>query len=197
MTMEGLRRFHPEAPIELAIGNYAPGASIPAVIDRINPTLRQMSAEVSRDDIESLSPSVTDAARYERLPLYLAIVFAVAALGSLVHVLLTSARRRRVDLAILRTLGFRGRQVTATVMWQAATLVLVAFAIGAPVGLLLGRLLWQVVATRLLGVVSEPVLAWGATALMLPVTLVAAVLIASGPAAVARRTKPAAVLRTE
>ncbi len=197
MTMEALNVFHPDAPVELAIGNYAPGASIPDVIERINPTLRTMGAEVSADDINELSPSVEDAGRYQRLPLYLAIVFAFAALGSLVHVLLTSARRRRIDLAILRTLGFRGRQLTLTVFWQATTLVLLAFAIGAPIGLLLGRLLWHVVATRLLGVVSEPILAWSATALLLPVTLVAAILIALGPAAVARRTKPAAALRTE
>ncbi len=197
MTMEALNVFHPDAPVELAIGNYAPGAAIPEVIERINPTLRTIGAEVSADDINDLSPSVQDAGRYQRLPLYLAIVFAFAALGSLVHVLLTSARRRRIDLAILRTLGFRGRQLTLTIFWQATTSVLLAFAIGAPIGLLLGRLLWHVVATRLLGVVSEPILAWSATALLLPVTLVAAILIALGPAAVARRTKPAAALRTE
>lgn len=197
MTLEALQRFHPDAPVELALGNYAPGASIPEVIERINPTLEPMGAEVSEDDIEQLSPSVQDAGRYQRLPVYLALVFAVAALGSLVHVLLTSAQRRRTDLAILRTLGFRGRQVTATVAWQAATLVVLAFAIGAPTGLLLGRLLWEIVATRLLGVVSEPVLAWGVTMLLLPLTLVSAVLISVWPAAVARRTKPAAVLRTE
>ena len=197
MTMEALNIFHRDAPIELALGNYAPGASIPDVIERINPTLRSMGAEVSEDDIDDLGASVEDAGRYQRLPLYLAIVFAFAALGSLVHVLVTSARRRRVDLAILRTLGFRGRQVTATVVWQAVTLVALAFVIGAPVGLLLGRLLWDVVATRLLGVVSEPVLAWAATALLLPTTLVAAILVSLGPAAIARRTKPAAVLRTE
>jgi len=197
MTMEALNVFHPDAPIELALGNYAPGASIPEVIERINPTLRSMGAEVSEDDLDDLGASVEDAGRYQRLPLYLAIVFAFAALGSLVHVLVTSARRRRVDLAILRTLGFRGRQVTATVAWQAATLVTVAFLVGAPIGLLLGRLLWEVVATRLLGVVSEPVLAWGVTALLLPASLVAAVGISLGPAAIARRTKPAAVLRTE
>jgi len=54
-----------------------------------------------------------------------------------------------------------------------------------------------VVATRLLGVVSEPVLPWGVAGLMLPLTLAAALLVALGPAAVARRTKPAAALRTE
>lgn len=197
MTMQALNSFHPDAPVELALGNYAPGASVPEVIARINPTLREMGAEVSEDDIKQLSPSVEDAGRYQRLPLYLAIVFAVAAFGSLVHVLLTSARRRRVDLAILRTLGFRGRQITATVVWQAATLVVLAFAIGAPIGLLLGRLLWHVVATRLLGVVSEPVLAWGAAGLLLPATLVAAIAIALGPAWVARHASPAAALRTE
>ena len=197
MTLEALQGFHREAAVELALGNYAPGASISEVIERINPTLRRMGADVSEDDIEQLSPSVEDAGRYRRLPLYLALVFAFAALGSLVHVLLTSARRRRIDLAILRTLGFRGRQVTATVVWQAATLVLLAFAIGAPIGLLLGRLLWDVVATRLLGVVSEPVLAWGATALLLPAILAAAIVISFGPAAVVRRTKPATALRTE
>ena len=45
------------------------------------------------------------------MPLVLASLFTLSALATLVHVLVTSVRRRRKDLAILRTLGFKKRQV--------------------------------------------------------------------------------------
>lgn len=126
----------------------------------------------------------------------LASLFTLAALATLIHVLVTSVRRRRKDLAILRTLGFKKRQVASAVAWQSVVLAVVALLIGVPVGILIGRLGWSLFATNL-GVVSVPVVAWVPVAAAIPVTIVVAVLISIGPALAARRTKPAMVLRAE
>ena len=62
---------------------------------------------------------------------------------------MTSVRRRRRELALLKTIGFGRRQVSATVAWQATTLAFVGLVVGIPIGLLLGRLVWQRVADGL------------------------------------------------
>ena len=53
--------------------------------------------------------------------------------------LMASVRRRRRDLALLKTLGFTQRQLAAAVAWQASVSALIGVAIGAPVGIILGR----------------------------------------------------------
>jgi putative ABC transport system permease protein len=110
-------------------------------------------------------------------------------------VLLTSVRRRRRDLAILQTLGFRRGQVAATVAWQALTLAGIALLIGVPLGILIGRLGWAAFAYRL-GVVSEPVIS-PLSLVVVPVTVVVALLVSLGPGLVARRVRPATVLKAE
>ena len=59
-----------------------------------------------------------------------------------------------------------------------------------------GRWAWTVLAGSM-GLVSEPAAAWLAVALALPVLLLGANLVAAGPAWMAARTRPAAVLRAE
>jgi hypothetical protein len=65
---------------------------------------------------------------------------AVVALGL---TLLASVRRRRRELALLKTLGFSRRQLATTVAWQATVAVAVGTAIGVPLGIVAGRLLWD------------------------------------------------------
>lgn len=197
LSMDALRRFYPESAwIELAIGNYTADASASEVLDRLNPTLSQIDAAVSEEDLARLGTSVQDASRYGRIPFYASLLFSVAALITLAHVLITSARVRRRDVAVLRTLGFRGRQVMGTVGWQASTLALVGFALGAPVGLVIGRAGWNLLA-QAMGVIAVPVVPVGSVLLLAPVLVVVALLVAVGPAVSARRTKPAQVLRAE
>lgn len=71
---------------------------------------------------------------------------------------MTSVRRWRRDLAILRTIGFTRAQTRRTVTWQAATLGGTALVIGVPLGILGGRLAWQALAHQLgiLPVVDVP-----------------------------------------
>jgi putative ABC transport system permease protein len=123
-------------------------------------------------------------------------VFAAAAAAALGHALVTSVRRRRRELAILKTLGFTRAQVVAAVAWQATTVAAIGLLIGLPLGLGIGRFAWNVFADDL-GVVPAAVTPIGLTALVVPATIVLANLIATLPAQAAARTRPALVLRAE
>jgi ABC-type lipoprotein release transport system permease subunit len=129
-------------------------------------------------------------------PLVMAGVVALLAAATLAHTLVTSVRRRGRDLAILKTIGFARRQVSATVAWQATTLAVVAVVIGIPLGVVAGRWGWNVFADRL-GVVPAPVIPIVAVVLIIPATLAVANLVAAIPGRLAARTRPAEVLRSE
>ena len=139
---------------------------------------------------------IANYARVRATPLILAGLLAVIAAAMIGHALVTSVRRRRHDLAILKTLGFVRRQVSATVAWQATTFAVVALALGLPIGIAVGRWIWTVFADQL-GVPPEPVVNLPVILLAVPATLLLANLIAAVPGRVASRTQPAAILRTE
>jgi len=134
--------------------------------------------------------------RIQTTPLALAGLLALLAVATIAHLLVTSIRRRRRDLAVLKTMGFVRRQVSAAVAWQATTLVLIALLVGLPVGIAAGRWIWQVFADRI-GIAPDPRVPVLLLALSVPVALVVANLLAAGPGLVASRLKPAPVLRTE
>jgi hypothetical protein len=91
----------------------------------------------------------------EALPRVLAGFLAALALVAAVHALMTTTRRRQRDLAVLRTVGFDRRQLTATLAWQSLTIILVGLVVGVPLGIVGGRLTWRQVA-RGMGVVEDP-----------------------------------------
>jgi ABC-type lipoprotein release transport system permease subunit len=126
----------------------------------------------------------------------LAGLLALLAASALAHLLLTSIRRRGHDLAILKTLGFVRRQVSATVAWQATTVAMVAVVIGVPLGVAVGRWTWSLLIDRI-GLSAEPV-APGPTLLagVLGAMLVAN-LVAVWPGRVAARARPVVALRSE
>jgi putative ABC transport system permease protein len=130
------------------------------------------------------------------LPLLLGLALGLLALLTITHLLLTSVRRQRRDLAVLRVLGFTGGQVRATVSWMAVTLAAVALAIGIPVGLLCGSQAWRFFAGQLgiSDVTRTPVLSF---VLLAVAGLALAVAIASVPGISASRIRPADALRAE
>jgi len=134
--------------------------------------------------------------RVQDFPLYLAGLVGLMAVATLAHVLVTSIRRRRRDLAILKTLGFQRGQLAATLAWQASVLVFVALLIGLPVGVAAGRWIWSAFANSL-GILPSSAIPFAAVALAVPVTLLLANLIAYLPGRAAARVQPSAVLRTE
>ena len=112
------------------------------------------------------------------------------------HLLVTSVRRRRRDIAVLKTFGFARRQVRATVACQATTVVVVALMIGVPLGIIVGRWIWKGFASHL-GVTEAVDIPTLALVVVAVGAAILANLIAALPARTAARTKPALVLRTE
>ncbi|MFL5796921.1 MAG: FtsX-like permease family protein [Actinomycetota bacterium] len=130
------------------------------------------------------------------VPIVLAGVVALLAAATLAHTLVTSVRRRRRDLAILKTIGFSRRQVSATVAWQATALAAIAVAIGLPLGAVAGRWGWNFFAGQL-GVVPVAIVPIVGVLLIAPATLAVANAMAAVPGRLAARTRPAEVLRSE
>jgi hypothetical protein len=130
------------------------------------------------------------------LPLVLAGLAACLGAAALGNTMTIFVRRRRRDLAILKTLGFRRRQVAATVAWQATTFILAALAAGLPLGVAAGRWAWDLAATQLQSA-APPVIPALAIALIVPAALLAGNALAALPAHTAARTAPAISLRQE
>jgi len=140
-------------------------------------------------------PEVRDLSGVSGLPLILAFVLMLLACGIIAHTLLTSVRRRRRDLAILKTVGFVTSQVRATVAWQATALACAGLIVGVPLGLLAGRWAWILFASQV-AIVPAPVIS-PLTLLAIPAVLLVANAIAAIPAWSAARTQPAVILRSE
>jgi hypothetical protein len=141
-------------------------------------------------------PDIENVRRVGYLPGLLAALVALLALGTVSHALASGVRRRRRDLAVLKTLGFLRRQVSATVAWQATTFAVAAVLAGVPVGVAVGRWAWRLVADQL-GVVPEPIVPPLGLLAVAAGAVLAANLVAAGPGWVAGRLRPATVLRSE
>jgi energy-converting hydrogenase Eha subunit A len=128
-------------------------------------------------------------------PVILAAGLAVGAVVALALTLIASVRRRRRDLALLKTLGFTSRQLSATIAWQASVIALVATIIGVPLGIAAGRQLWTLFA-RSIDAVPEPTVP--ASLIVVAIgTLILVNLVAAIPARIAARTPAALALRSE
>ena len=130
------------------------------------------------------------------LPRALAAFLVVLGIAALGHALVTSVRRRRRELAILRAIGFTPRQTAVVIASQAGTVALIALAIGIPLGIVLGRVAWRWVADATPLVFAAPV-AVAVVLLAVPATIVIANVLAAAPARHAARIRPGVALRAE
>ena len=174
-----------------AFMRFAPGVSLDQGSARIQ-ALAPNSFVVRRSETSDLA----NLDGISNLPSIGAGLLALVAAGTLVHTLLTSVRRRRRDLAILRALGFVRSQVGLTVVWQASTIMVISLAIGLPVGAMAGRWGWRLFVGQL-GYVPLLVVPLLQVLLMIPAALVLANIIAGIPARAAARMQPAVALRAE
>ena len=129
-------------------------------------------------------------------PVLLGAALAAGAVVALGLTLITSVRRRRHDLALLKTIGFTRRQLSATVAWQATIAVAIGTVIGIPLGIIVGRSMWDVFA-RAIDVVPQPTVSALTIALIAAGALLLANLVAAIPARQAARTRIAVLLRSE
>ncbi|MEO9181809.1 MAG: FtsX-like permease family protein [Acidimicrobiales bacterium] len=129
-------------------------------------------------------------------PVILATSLAVGAIIALALTLIASVRRRRRELAILKTLGLSRRTLAAAVSWQATIDAAVGAVVGVPLGIFLGRELWTLFA-RSINAVPYPTVPAEAVTLVGIATLVIANFVAFWPGHSAARTPPGLVLRSE
>ncbi len=129
-------------------------------------------------------------------PLLLGLGLTMGAVTALGLTLIASVRRRRRSMAMLRTLGFTGRQLAASVAWQSSVAVVIGLIVGIPLGLVLGRGLWDLFAERIYVVPNPTVSALTVAAIALG-ALVLGNLVAAIPGRIAARTPAALLLRTE
>jgi hypothetical protein len=129
-------------------------------------------------------------------PLLFAAALSLFGAATLLHLLLVSVARRHVEAGLLKALGFVRRQVAAAVCWQATTVALAGIAVGVPVGVAAGRVLWRVFATNF-GVVPVDVVEPVLIAALVAGVLAVANLLAAVPALLAARSQPARLLRAE
>src|SRR5215208_4323017 len=191
ITFRALREIYPEIPqnccalVEL---RFVPGAEREATLARYERRFADPPPPVPSD--------VVDLGGLEEVPFALTVLLVALAAAALAHVLLVATRRRRRDLAILKTLGFDRRQVVATVAWQATTFAAVGLLLGAPLGLAAGRWAWTLFAGEV-GFVPEPVTPGLLILLVFPAAVLLAHVVAAVPAHIAAKTRPAVVLRAE
>jgi ABC-type lipoprotein release transport system permease subunit len=140
--------------------------------------------------------SITSLTRIADVPLLLSGLLALLAVGTLAHTLVSATRRRRRDLAILKTLGFVRGQVRGTLAWQATTLAAVALLVGLPTGVAAGRWGWRLFAGQL-GVLPDPVVPVLAVLIAVPSALFLVNVVAALPGRVAACAQPGLVLRSE
>ncbi|HEX3389742.1 MAG TPA: ABC transporter permease [Streptosporangiaceae bacterium] len=140
--------------------------------------------------------AIVNATQMGGQPLALALSLAAAAMLSLALTVLTSVRRRRRELALLKTLGMTRLQLRAIVAWQTTLTLLIALVVGVPLGVAAGRWAWSGFAGSL-GVAPVTVVPVLLLAAGCVVVVLAGNLLASVPAAMAARTPAAGTLRTE
>ena len=129
-------------------------------------------------------------------PVLLGAALAAGAVAALGITLVTSVRRRRRDLAILKTLGFTRGQLAMAVAVQAGVAAVIGCAVGVPAGIALGRVLWNLFANEI-NAVPYPTVP-GATVVVIGLVAIAlAVLVATIPGRIAARTPTSQLLRVE
>ena len=185
------RRLAPGTPAGDAVLRLARGTDRQALRRRLSRRL----GELYERPLQRPS-DIVDFGRVRGLPLILAGLLAAIAAATLAHVLVSAVRRRRRDLAVLKTLGFERAQVRTVVLAQSLTYAAVALLIGLPLGAAAGRFAWNVYAERQ-GIDPEVVVPVPALLVAIPAAALVAGALALLPARWAAATRPAAVLRTE
>ena len=139
-------------------------------------------------------PEITNAASMRVVPLLAGALLALIAAVSLSFTVGMSVRSRRLEMGVLRALGFTGRQLRRSVRVQALATTLAALLVGLPLGVVVGRLAWRTFAAQL-GVVADPStpLAWVAATVVAGLAI--AVVTGALPARAAADTRAAAALR--
>jgi ABC-type lipoprotein release transport system permease subunit len=131
-----------------------------------------------------------------QLPTILGAFLALLALVALSYILFTSGRVRKVEFAVLKTLGLDEKSARVIIFSQATTISLIGLVAGLPLGLAAARWGWAAVTSRV-PLVDVPPMSVLLIILTVPVVLVAGIAVAIWPARKAAHRNPAEALRSE
>ena len=172
---------------------WKPGVDAAAAATRVQRALLKVSPNCECDaQRPSLPSEISDLGRLRSLPFALGIFFALLAIATVAHALVTTVRRWRHDFAVLRALGFTRRQSRGAIAWQSTMLAAAGVLVGVPLGVGIGRIVWRWLADSFPFVYAAP-LAAVAVIVVVPVAFVVANVVAAGPARSAARIRPAEV----
>jgi ABC-type antimicrobial peptide transport system permease subunit len=160
---------------------------------------RDIARYVAQDDATrpTVPTSLVNFGEAVNFPLILGFVLAVFGVATLLHLLVVSVVRRRREMGLLKALGFVNVQVGATVLWQATTVALVGIVVGIPLGIVVGRVVWNAFATNLGAVPVAAVPALAIAVLAIAVFVVANALAVLPALTSARKRSVGQLLRTE
>jgi ABC-type lipoprotein release transport system permease subunit len=197
LTADGLAQLDPTATPTAAAIRFRPDAPVGALERLARATGFAESDLLAADAQGGTRPAaIVNIARVRSIPFVLAALLAALAVLTIGHVMATSVQTRRRDVAILRALGADQSWIGRAIHWQATAFTLAPVAIGIPLGLIIGRIVFRSFADSIgtLNDASIPVL------LLVAVTaglVVIANVVASFPAHRADRVAPAVLLRPE
>ena len=140
--------------------------------------------------------SIVNYARIDGTPEVLAGILALLGLAVLAQFAVASARRRRRDFAILRTLGLLRGQLIAITAWQAAAMTGLGLLVGVPLGVACGHWAWGLFAGEA-GLATGAITPLPLLLLTVPTAIIAAIAVTLPPGRRSARLNPAAVLRSE
>lgn len=186
-----LERLFPDVRRNVYLLRFAPGVDKQPAFEQVKAALQPLpTVRAERPtDLQNL-------ARLDGLQAMLAVLLTALAAATLANTLVTSVRRHRRELAVLKALGFARRQVASTTVWQALTLAVIGVTIGVTLGALAARWAWTLFAENL-GIPNISVFPAAPVMVLVPAALVAALVVALLPATAAGRTQPSKVLHAE
>jgi hypothetical protein len=152
---------------------------------------------LTADETPGFTPAaITNVARVRAIPFALAAVLGALVVLTVAHIMFTSIRARRRDVAILRSLGADRGWITRAVHWQATTFTIVPLAFGVPLGFIIGRIVFAAFANSM-GAINDASLPIAIVIAVVVGVLVLANLVAAVPAMRARRMHPAVILQAD
>ena len=181
----------PDRTLNAIVVRYENGADAPRIFSAVEKVVGNAQGFDASD-----RHAVTGLSRIRIVPVLLLLGLLALVAAAVAHVLLVSVAGHRRDVAVLRAIGFTRPQSWAAVSVHASLLALAACVIGIPIGVVLGRLVWDRIAQGLF-VVARPIAPVPALALMCVVLVAVAVVASLVPAWRAVRPRPAVVLRAD
>ncbi len=178
---------------------FAPGPHRAADIAAFHRAMAPFCATVQQPTcvVSDQRPNgATNYARIDATPEVLAGILAVLGLAVLAQFAMASARRRRRDFAVLKTLGLLRRQLTAVTAWQITALTVLALLVGLPLGVAAGHWAWGLFAAQA-GLSTSAITPLLLVILTPPCAVLAANAITYPSGRYAAHRNPAAVLRSE